>query len=280
MQRNAPAMRPFFLPGTSGNLFALYYSPRTRQSAQRGVLFFPPFAEELNKSRRMIALQARRFAEAGYAVLVVDLYGTGDSAGDFADARWDIWRNDIMVAARWLAETGVCSIIAWGLRSGALLALDLAGELTPPVERLLLWQPVIRGEQMMTQFLRLRLAADLSASGEKVTTQNLRGRLASGECIEVAGYTLAPELVSRIDALDLKNMPTPATAPINWLEITSAADKPLSPVSRGVVDAWSQQGIKVRAATVAGEPFWNSLEIEVTPALIERSIQCLAESCA
>lgn len=279
MQRNAPAMRPFFLPGTSGNLFALYYPPRTLQSAQRGVLFFPPFAEELNKSRRMIALQARRFAEEGYAVLVVDLYGTGDSAGDFAEARWEIWRNDMVLAAHWLAETGVHSIIAWGLRSGALLALDLAGELTPPVERLLLWQPVIRGEQMMTQFLRLRLAADLATPGEKITTHDLRARLAGGECIEVAGYMLAPELVTRIDRLDLKNMPTSATAPIYWLEITSAGDKPLSPASRAVVDAWVQQGIKVHASTVVGEAFWNSLEIEVTPTLIEHSLQCIAESC-
>jgi len=280
MQRNAPAMRPFFMPGTSGDLFSLYFPPRAPQSAQRGILYFPPFAEELNKSRRMIALQARRFAEAGYAVLLVDLYGTGDSAGDFADARWEIWRSDMLLAARWLAETGVHSVVAWGLRSGALLALDVAGELTPPIERLLLWQPVIRGEQMMTQFLRLRLAADLTSPGEKITTQDLRARLASGERIEIAGYTLAPELVSRVDALDLKTMVSSATAPIDWLEITAVVDKPLTPVSRGVVDAWKQQGCNVHAATVQGEPFWNSLEIEIAPALIERSLQCLAASRA
>lgn len=278
MQRNAPAMRPFFLPGTSGDLFALYFPPCTKQLVQRGVLFFPAFAEELNKSRRMIALQARRFAEEGYAVLLVDLYGTGDSAGDFADARWDIWRNDMLVAARWLAENGVHSVIAWGLRSGALLALDAARELMPPIEHLLFWQPVIRGDQMMTQFLRLRLAADLTTPGEKITTQDLRARLSNGECLEVAGYTLAPELVSCIDALDLKNMAARATVPIDWLEISSAIDKPLAPVSRGVVDALGQHGIKVRAATVVGEPFWNSLEIEVAPALIERSMQCISGS--
>lgn len=277
MQGNVSAMRPFFLPGRSGNLFSLYFAPQTSQPAPRGVLLFPPFAEELNKSRRMIALQARRFAEAGFPVLVVDLFGTGDSAGNFGDARWELWRDDMQHAGRWLAATGVQSIIAWGLRSGALLALDVARELPLPIERLLFWQPVIRGEQMMTQFLRLRLAADLTTPGEKVSTQDLRAMLARGTPLEVAGYTLSPELVQRIDALDLKNMVASDTPLIDWLEIASTADRPLAPASRGVIDVWKQQGVDVRAATVVGEPFWNSLEIEVAPALIKRSMLCITE---
>jgi alpha/beta superfamily hydrolase len=42
-------------------------------------------AEELNKSRHVAAAQARAFAAAGYSVLQIDLYGCGDSSGDFGE---------------------------------------------------------------------------------------------------------------------------------------------------------------------------------------------------
>ena len=64
----------------------------------------PPFAEEMNHSRRMATLQAHRLAALGIDVLVVDLFGTGDSAGDFADARWETWQEDAKAAVAWLGR--------------------------------------------------------------------------------------------------------------------------------------------------------------------------------
>lgn len=273
-------MHSFFLPGTSGDLFCVRHLPQTDAFPRRAVLFFPPFAEELNKSRRMISLQARRFAEAGFAVLIVDLFGTGDSAGDFAEARWEKWRADLRCAAEYLRGCGATRLVAWGLRSGALLALDVARELAIPVERFLLWQPVIRGEQMMTQFLRLSLAAELGtgAAATGVNTQDLRGGLARGDELEIAGYTLAPGLAEKIDALDLKVLAERGMPPIDWFEVNLAPDRPLMPASRAVVDAWRNNGINVEAHSVVGQPFWNTLEIETAPALIESSTRRLLET--
>lgn len=269
--------QPFFLPGMSGNLFSLYFPPQMPQSVMRGILFFPPFAEEMNKTRRMIALQARRFARAGFAVLIIDPYGTGDSAGDFGAARWTIWYDDMVRGARWLQMQGCERLVLWGLRSGALLAADVFTALSAAVERLLLWHPVVRGEQFITQFLRLRLAADLMTQGEKITTQELRAALVRGESLEIAGYTLAPELVQRFDALDLKVMLPAGAPPVDWLEIAAGTARPVMPASRAVIDAWRQQKIIVRAATIPGESFWNTLEITEVPELIECSTQWLTE---
>lgn len=274
-----PTPQPFFLAGARGALFSLYFPPQMPRSTRCGILFFPPFAEEMNKARRMVALQARRFAQAGFAVLLVDVYGTGDSAGDFGDARWSLWRDDMLYAARWLQAQGCARLVLWGLRSGALLAAEVLSELRPVVERLLLWQPVTRGEALMTQFLRLRLAADLMMPGEKITTQELRATLSKGASLEVAGYTLAPELVRSIDALDLKAMLAAGAPPLDWLELAAAVDRPLTPASRAVVDELQQRQIRVRAATVAGEPFWNTLEITEAPELLERSMHWLGEAC-
>ena len=72
-------------------------------------------------------------------------------------------------AVSWMRERGYESIVLLGLRLGGLLALDAARDPAANISRVVLWQPVLRGEQMMTQFLRLRLAADLSSgkAGER-----------------------------------------------------------------------------------------------------------------
>jgi alpha/beta superfamily hydrolase len=83
LSRSSSEPTPFFLDGPAGNLFCLHFPRSTPGGARRCALVLPPFAEELNKSRRMGALAARALQRAGHDVLLIDLYGTGDSAGDF-----------------------------------------------------------------------------------------------------------------------------------------------------------------------------------------------------
>jgi alpha/beta superfamily hydrolase len=88
---------PHFIAGHGGQLFALHF-PSEKPSG-RALLVLPPFAEELNKTRRMLSLAARALQNAGHEVLLVDLYGTGDSAGDFADASFRGWSADLQAAS-------------------------------------------------------------------------------------------------------------------------------------------------------------------------------------
>jgi exosortase A-associated hydrolase 2 len=170
---------PFFLPASSGERFCIHYPgmgvPRG------GVVYVHPFAEEMNKSRRMAALQARSLAAAGYAVLQIDLYGCGDSHGDFLDANWETWCNDVALAASWLSQRTSGGLTLWGLRLGALLALDAARLCDPQPNAFVLWQPALTGDALLTQFLRLRLASDmLSGSGAATGAQEMRAQLAAG----------------------------------------------------------------------------------------------------
>ena len=68
--------------------FAVLHWPAEPRVPLGLVVHAPAFAEEMNKSRRMVALQARALAEDGLAVLLVDPLGCGDSPGDFGDATW------------------------------------------------------------------------------------------------------------------------------------------------------------------------------------------------
>ena len=87
---------PFFLPAAHGERFCIFHLPVG--AARGGIVYLHPFAEEMNKSRRMAALQSRMLAARGFAVLQIDLFGCGDSSGDFGDARWEIWRQDVALA--------------------------------------------------------------------------------------------------------------------------------------------------------------------------------------
>jgi len=47
----------------------------------------------MNKARRMVRCNPGRLAAAVRRCWQIDLFGCGDSSGDFADARWEIGRR-------------------------------------------------------------------------------------------------------------------------------------------------------------------------------------------
>jgi exosortase A-associated hydrolase 2 len=265
-------MEAFFLASGQGALFAIYHPPAAGMRKRGGVLYAPPFAEEMNKSRRMAAQQARRLAAAGFGVLMPDLYGTGDSSGDFGEARWSVWRENLIHCAEWLRQRDHTPLTLWGLRLGGLLAAELAGELA--VARLVLWQPVLSGQRLLQQFLRLRLTADrLKGGGE--TQAHLQETLAAGQSLEVAGYELHPELAL---ALEQARLTRPSsTVRVDWFELAGVADCPLSPASRRAMEEWRGAGVTVHARTVVGDSFWATQEIAEAPALLDATLNALLD---
>ena len=262
---------PFFLPASGGQRYCLLHLPPPGQSARGGIVYVHPLAEELNKSRHVAAAQARAFAAAGYSVLQIDLYGCGDSSGDFADARWDIWHNDLHLACAWLAQRVDGPLTLWGLRLGALLALDFASRAPLPVARLLLWQPELDGRRCIDRFLRLRLATAMLAGGapETPTVQlAARAALAAGQCVEVAGYLLAPALAQAIDGVDAAALAP--RLPVYWMEYRApqqlaAQDASVPALAR----LWQDQGLAVHVASFGDGPFWHSGELLACPQLLQ-----------
>jgi exosortase A-associated hydrolase 2 len=272
------AAQSFFLTVGLGQRYCLFHPPA---GACRGaILYLPPFGEEMNKARRMAALQARALAEQGYGVLQLDLYGCGDSSGELRDVRWDIWLDDAAAAAAWLAQRLDAPLTLWGLRLGALLALDFASRAAIPIERLILWQPVQNGATFMKQFLRLLTANDMLAEGagkpgeKSGGTEALRAALLGGKILEVAGYELAPALVAAIETKDAASL-APTGVAVHWYEAVSAADRPLPPAVTRVADAWRAQGIDVRLQAVPCAPFWAAQEITICPELLAATATAL-----
>ncbi len=273
--------------------FCVFHPPHS--GAARGlVLHLHPFAEEMNKSRRMAAQQARALADAGYAVLQFDLLGCGDSAGDFGDATWAAWQADVAWALKHLRHRAAAApgasatqppLWLWGHRVGALLAAQAADSIAQAggTAHLLLWQPTGQGKTALQQFLRLKAAAELLDGGGKGVTDALKRELAEGHPVEVAGYRIHPELARGLEAATLA--PPPAQgARLVWLEVAAApadgSEPALMPASRMAIEQWRSAGWQVDAAAVPGPAFWQTTEIEDAPALLARSAQALAKAPA
>ncbi len=246
------------------------------------VVHVHPFAEEMNKSRRMAALQARALAAAGLAVLQTDLLGCGDSAGDFGDATWARWLADVQWAVAHLQRrsggTEDLPLWLWGHRVGALLATQAADALADTSERkvnLLLWQPTGNGKTALQQFLRLKAAAEMLDGGAKGVTEGLKRELAAGQAVEVAGYRVHPGLAQGLEAATLAPPRRPARAV--WLEVASGDAPELLPASRVALERWRAAGWQVDAAAVAGPAFWQTTEIEDAPSLLALTTQHLAQ---
>lgn len=282
----------FFLPSATehtGQRFCLFHAPQGNPLRGR-VLYLHPFAEELNTTRRTVAQQARALAQAGFAVLQIDLHGCGDSSGDFADATWSAWLQDAAQGYHWLSHNTSANANAnasspawiWGMRSGALLAAELAQRLqstAPEAVNLLLWQPVISGQHMLQQFLRLHSASQWLGNGSSNHNDpSPAQRLVQGESVAIAGYTLSPALAQGLGAARLQPPATASPARLVWLELSSQAapiPNAASPATTAALATWRTAGWQVHADTVTSPAFWQTFGIDATPALLHATQQAL-----
>jgi len=227
----------------------------------------------MNKSRRMANLQARALAHAGYDVLQIDLLGCGDSAGDFADASWQNWRENVLSGYRWLRARSLAPLTLWGLRAGCLLAVDAAVDL-PEKANFLFWQPVSSGKQHWQQFMRLKVAGELASGHNKGVGEQLRLQIAKGHSVEIAGYVVSQGLVEGLEKSDL----TPrqeAGGRVGWLELSIRGDATLAPISQKWIEQWQAAGFVVSSSIVLGPTFWKTTEIADAPELIKATLALL-----
>lgn len=268
--------QPRFFTFNGRRLFGLLFTP-TGQPCRGTVLYLAPLAEEMNRCRWQAASLGRALAARGQACLILDPHGCGESEGRTGETDWSVWLADARTAVRWLADTWPDQPVSlWGVRLGALMAVDLATRLAadavfdttlPVPQRLLLWQPVVDGATFLNQYLRLRLASQLVHSGDKETTESLRARLLQGEAVEVAGYPLTGGLASSMAAVRMAECHPAAQTRVDWIEVVAKPEQGLGLPSRKQVDRWQQQGLAVNTRTVVCPPIWQTYERERAPAL-------------
>lgn len=263
-----------FIDSAKGPLFVLLREPPT--VAKGCVLIVPPFAEEMNKCRRMVTETALGLAARGFATILPDLYGTGDSGGDFSDGDLDTWRYDLACASRWSARRGHLITGLLAMRLGcALAAAGLRAGDIPSVARTALWQPIFDGERYLRQFLRLRLAASMTGD-DKLTAGDIRERLGRGEVVEVAGYRLSSRLASELASLASPPSMPEGFGDVRWFEVVHDASLSLPILSSQLIERSRIEGRHVEATVLQGEPYWSATETISNGMIVRATVEHLA----
>jgi uncharacterized protein len=263
-------MQPSFIAGSKGQLFAAYFPPDPGTTCNGSVLCIPPFCEEMNRSRALMAEQARQFARRGLACLLFDLYGTGDSEGELEQADWDTWLQDTRTASAFLEERSGQVPVLWGIRLGALLGAQLAAQSPTTFPRMLWWHPVSDGKTYMTQMLRLRVATLVDRNKPPEKTNQMREALQQGESLEISGYVIPSALACAIDQVKLSELSLTGMQ-IDWLE-------PAEQIPGGVArasDALAAAGNQVKLQGVGAPAIWTLSERADASNFMSASLACL-----
>jgi exosortase A-associated hydrolase 2 len=260
---------PFFLDSPQGRLFAVHHRPADGAPIRGHVLCVPPFNEEMNRCRSMVALQAQAFARMGLGTLMIDLLGTGDSTGNYVDARWNVWLENIRVGVKWLSDQPGGFRGFLGIRLGAILAAEVLNSMNANDAALMLWQPIVDGKQHFTQFLRMRIAAQMERPHlPKETTNSMREHLAAGKSLEVSGYEIHPEFAAALDSARLESFVPKNNSSVLWLEQAAVHATQAAPVSQKVIEAWQSSGTNIDVRFFEGPNFWQVAERAISDGAI------------
>jgi len=197
---------PIYFGGKPNQLFGVLHQPEQEFNG-KAFVFCHPFAEEKLWAHRVFVNFARELARLGYAVLRFDYSGYGDSDGDFTSCTLTSHSKDIERATEFLCRevSGIEKTGMLGLRLGASLAWLSAGRcgITGP---LILWDPVLNGENYALDVLRSNLTTQLAVYGNvREDREQLIEKLRRNELVNVDGYELGRDLYQELASLQLEN---------------------------------------------------------------------------
>lgn len=294
--------------------FAGHASPvlrwQPRDGARAQAVFFPPYGDEMNQTRRMVRLTAEALAAQGVGSCVFDLKGTGDSTADFSQASVGAWLDDCRTIVEPLAQESL-PLVFIGCRLGVALAVQTSTLLARPVATLVGWAPLWKGGQQLSGLLRAARMARLArgrgaqneegASPDEATgpspahgqeTQGARVRTnpvedgtavvdpkerwARGEAARLAGYPVSARLAEELEALDATAAPQAQRAALFELRALGVEDPAqISEAMKNRVRAWSEQGVRTEATVLAAPSFWNVVDLVDVPELVEATVRAV-----
>jgi len=258
------ALTAEFIDGASGRILVTVHQPR--RDAGIAIVVLPAFGEEMNKSRRLVWEAATLLAEKGYLVAVPDLFGTGDSEGDFVDASWNDWVLDIKSVIDWLIARKITAVSALAVRFGATL-LESTGRFIE-FDQVVAWQPVGTGidvlrELIRTKRLNMRMAGLAPPSAEEMIDCLCNG----DEPMEFSGYSISPQLARMIRSAEFNQDQLRVRGRSIVVTFGKAGD-----AQSAVLNNHSCDETKHSIVSVGGERFWRTLEPGRNPELITTTV--------
>ncbi|MDB4516998.1 hypothetical protein N9089_05300, partial [Crocinitomicaceae bacterium] len=197
---------PIFIGGKQDHLFGVLHQP-VAEGNGIAFVFCHPFAEEKLWAHRVFVNFARELVYRGYTVLRFDYLGYGDSDGNFTNCTLTTHGNDIERATSFLHQniSGIRKTGLLGLRLGASLAW-LSAERCGINGPLILWDPILNGEDYLLEFLRSNLTTQLAIYGEiREDREQLIEKIRRDELVNVEGYELGRGMYLELASLRLED---------------------------------------------------------------------------
>jgi len=194
---------PFYFVNGNHRLFGILHGTE-KPSRGTGYVLCYPFAEERLWAQRVFVKFARELARRGVPALRFDFQGNGDSEGIFEDGDVETFLSDIDCAMRTLREKvpGITRVGLIGLRLGATLAALAADR--NDVSRLILWDPIIDGNQYMHEILRSNLMTQTAIFKEiQKDRRSLIQDLKEGKTVNTDGYEISRKMYEGISEIRL-----------------------------------------------------------------------------
>lgn len=165
-------MIPMYFGAGDRRLFGIFAPAAARRGPPRVAVLCAPWGREYLFAHRALRRLGDMLGEAGWDTFRFDYFGTGDSAGELVDADIAGWEADIEWAIdEALQSSGANKATLVGLRLGATLAARVAQRNKRLVDRLVMWDPVIDGRELIEEMLAGAVpgkALNGSASGHLV----------------------------------------------------------------------------------------------------------------
>lgn len=231
---------------------------------KRVVLCLPPIFEENNLCRAVVTKQAQSFAKLGLTTYVMDYLGTGDSELGLDQVDVNLWADNIASALTWLEENEAEEIILWGIRFGGMmmLAQDMSFNEAKSIVHRLVWSPVLSGKQFFKQFLRIKMAEDMTSGDEKT---DWYGKILQGETVEIGGYPITRRWLASLESVKVQRDFSHFTS-LDWIDVGGMMPKPDFPENPGFSFIQTK-----------GEKMWRIPEIYHAPELIDTGTRMLGE---
>lgn len=174
--------------GFFDDLFGVTHLP-AREVVGRAIICSPIYSEFLKNNRREVML-GRELARHGYAVQRFHYRGTGNSFGPDSGLSIETMTkdaSDAIVRLESLAGPGPVDVIS------TRLAALVAGQVTRPDSRTVLWEPVNDGKRYFRELTRAVLILAVK-NGTGRTSQDLDHDLETNGSFDVAGFSIVKSL--------------------------------------------------------------------------------------